>query len=181
MKKIVSAMLLSAVISAPAFAGGWTDAPVGTKYAVVDLGSISYGSLGSATSISIGGGYQVSPYVAVEADYLMGGKYSYGVAPITGDYKLTSLQVMAVGNYSINDDFSAYAKAGLAMNSQKSTATVSFFGITSTASVSQSSNDLTFAIGGKYKVNKDIALRLQYQETGISSVNVFSVGAMFNF
>ena len=177
MKKIVSAMLLSAVISAPAFAGSWTDAPVGTKYAVVDIGSISYSSLGSATSISIGGGYQVSPYVAVEADYLMGGKYSYSVFGVGADYQLTSLQVMAVGNYSINDQFGAYAKAGLAMNSQKATASV--FGFSS--SVTTSSNDLTFAIGGKYKVNKDIALRLQYQETGISSVNVFSVGAMFNF
>jgi OOP family OmpA-OmpF porin len=177
MKKIVSALLISAAISTPAFAAGFEDGVVGTKYAAVDVGSITYGSLGSATSLSIGGGYQIHPAVAVEVDYLMGGKYSYSVFGVGADYQLSALQVMAVGNYTINDQFSAYGKAGLAFNSQK--ATVSLFGVS--ASATQSSNDLTWAIGGKYKINKDIALRLQYQETGVSSVNIISVGATFNF
>lgn len=177
MKKVVAVLLLSAAISAPAFAAGFTDGVVGSKYAVVELGSTSYGG-NTATAISVGGGYQVHPAVAVEVDYLMGGKYTYNVFGVSASTQLNALQVMAVGSYTINSDFSAYAKAGLSHNSYKSTVVMPFFGaVTGTAS----SNDLAFAIGAKYKINKDIALRAQYQETGVSSVNVISIGAMFNF
>lgn len=179
MKKIVSALLVSAAaLSAPAFATGFEDGVVGTKYAVIDVGSISYGGLGSATAISVGGGYQVHPAVAVEAQYMMGSKLSYSVFGFSGfDYQLTALQITAVGNYNFGNNFSVYGKAGLAFNNQKATTNV--FGFT--ASASQSSTDLTYAIGAKYNFNKDIAVRVQYLETGVSSVNVFSIGAMFNF
>lgn len=177
MKKIVSALLVSAAISTPAFAVGFSDGVVGSKYAAVDVGSISYGGLGSATSISVGGGYQVTREVAAEVDYLMGSKLSYGAFGVTGfDYQLTALQVMAVGNYNLGNNVGIYGKAGLAFNSQKVTVPAGFI-----TSGSASSTDLTFAIGAKYNVNKDIAVRAQYQETGVSSVNVISIGATFNF
>lgn len=184
MKKIASALLLSAAITAPAFANGFTDIPVGSKYAVAEVGSISYGGLGTASAISVGGGYQVHPMVGVEVDYLMGSKLNYGFGG-TFNYQLTALQFMAVGNYTINNELSVYGKAGMAMNSQKSTATVTtlcgFALCTGTVSSTATSNNLAIAIGAKYKVSRDIALRAQYQETGVSSVNVISVGAMFNF
>ncbi len=182
MKKIVSALLVSvAALSAPAYAVGFDDNVVGSKYAVVDLGSISYGG-NSATSISVGGGYQVLPAVAVEVDYLMGGKYSYANFGFTGfETSMSGLQIQAVGNYNFGNGFSAYGKAGLAFNSFKTSYLafngVNFYAATATAS----STDLTFSIGAKYNVTKDIALRAQYQETGVSSVSVLSVGAMFNF
>lgn len=182
MKKIVSALLVSvAALSAPAYAVGFDDNVVGSKYAVVDLGSISYGG-NSATSISVGGGYQVLPAVAVEVDYLMGGKYSYNYLGLAGfETSMSGLQVQAVGNYNFGNGFSAYGKAGLAFNSFKTTA-IGFCGFTTCAvSSSASSTDLTFSIGAKYNVTKDIAVRAQYQETGVSSVNVLSIGALFNF
>lgn len=177
MKKIVAALLVSAAFSAPAFAVGFTDGVVGTKYVAADLGSISYGG-NSATSISVGGGYQVHPAVAVEVDYLMGGKFTQNVFGFSAETQLNALQIQAVGHYTVTNEFSAYAKAGIAHNSFKQTVVLPFFGATTATATS---NDLTYAIGAKYNFTKDIAGRVQYQETGISSVNVLSVGATFNF
>lgn len=178
MKKIVSAIILSAAaVSAPAFATGFQDGRVGDKYAAVDLGSTSYPG-GSATAFRVGGGYQVHPAVAVEVSYMLGGKYTYSVFGVSASTELNSLQIMAVGNYNFGNGWGAFAKAGIAHNSFKSTVVMPFFGaVTGTAS----SNDLSFAVGGKYEVAKDIQLRAQYQETGVSSVNVISVGAEFHF
>ncbi len=175
MKKIVSALLISAAaVSAPAFAEGFMDGQVGSKYIAADIGQISYGGLGNATALDVGFGYQVHPAVAVEVDYLHGGTYSYNFFGIAGSYQLTALQVNAVGNYNFGNGWGAYAKAGIAFNSQKVT-------IPGFASVTNSSNDLTFAIGGKYAVTNAINLRAQYEETGISSVNMISFGAEFKF
>jgi opacity protein-like surface antigen len=180
MKKIVSALLISAAaVSAPAFAEGFMDGQVGSKYIAADIGSISYGGLGSTTAIDVGFGYQVHPAVAVEVDYLHGGSLSYASFGFPNlSYQLTAFQVMAVGNYNFGNGFGAYAKAGIAFNSQKVTVP-NFLG--GTVSSTTSSNDLAFAIGGKYNVANNVALRVQYEETGISSVNMISFGAEFKF
>jgi len=178
MKKIVSALVISAaVVSAPAaFAKGFMDGHVGDTYAAVDVGSTAYPG-GSATAFRVGGGYQVHPAVAVEVSYMLGGKYSYTLFGATASTEVNSLQIMAVGNYNFGNGWGAFAKAGIAHNSFKSTASLGGFVLTGTAS----SNDLSYAVGGKYEVAKDIQLRAQYQETGIASVNVISFGAEFNF
>ncbi len=177
MKKLVSALLLSAAISAPAFAVGFNDGVVGSKYAAIDLGSTSYGG-NSATGISIGGGYQVHPAVAVEVDYLMGGKYTYNLFGVSATTEVNSLQFWAVGHYTIDSQFTAYAKAGISHNSAKATTVVPFLGpVTGTAS----SNDFAFAIGGMYKLSKEFSLRLQYQDVGAASASVLSIGATYSF
>ncbi len=172
MKKVLSVVFVSATLVSPAFATGFADGTVGSKYVAVDLGSISY-SQGSATALSIGGGYQVHPAVAVEVDYLMGNSASYGPFNL-GSYKLSALEVMAVGHYTVNSQFSAYAKAGLAFNNQTLTNPVN--GIQNTAS----SNDIAVGIGAKFNVSPDFALRAQYLDTGVSS-SIISIGAMVNF
>ncbi|HKB60172.1 MAG TPA: outer membrane beta-barrel protein [Gallionellaceae bacterium] len=172
MNKLLATLLLSAAFMPSAFATGFADGVVGSKYAVVDLGSISYNE-GSATALSIGGGVQVHPAVAVEVDYLMGGSASYGPINV-GSYKLSALQVMAVGHYTFNDQFTAYAKAGLAINDQSLTNPFNGF------QYSMSSTDVAMAIGGLFNVSPGFALRAQYMDTGVSS-NVLSIGALFSF
>ncbi len=173
MNKVLVALLLFATLVPPAFATGFADGVVGSKYAVADLGIISYPE-GSATALSIGGGVQVHPAVAVEVDYLMGGSASYGPFNGVGSYKLSALQAMAVGHYTFNSQFTAYAKAGLAMNNQSLTNPFNGFQYTA------SSTDIAVAIGGMFNVSPGFALRAQYQDTGVSS-NVLSIGAMFSF
>lgn len=173
MTKLLSAMLVSAALAAPAFADGFSDGTVGSKYAAFDLGDISYNQ-GSATALSVGGGYQVHPAVAVEVDYLMGTSASYGPINNLAYYKLSALQFMAVGHYTFNAQFSAYAKAGLAMNNQTLTNPANGF------QYSVSSTDLVVGLGAKLNVWQDLALRLQYLDTGVSS-SVVSIGAEFGF
>jgi len=177
MKEIVSVLLVSAALSAPAFAGSDNFAvdPVGSKYAAVDLGIINYGS-NSATSIGIGAGYQFHPYVAGEIDYIFGGTYSTSVLGSSIDTSASSLQFLAVGNMALTNELTAFAKAGLAHNSVKVTNNFNPL-----ATGTASSNDLTFGIGIKYKVAKDISIRAQYQDYGTASMSVISVGAMFAF
>jgi opacity protein-like surface antigen len=172
MKKLLLAFLALAAFAPPALATGFADGTVGSKYVVLDLGFITY-SQGSAAALSIGGGYQVHPAVAVEVDYLMANSASYGPFNL-GSHKLSALEVMAVGHYTFNSQFSAYAKAGLALNNQTLTNPVN--GIQDTPS----SNDIAVGIGAKYNVSPDFALRLQYLDTGVSS-SIISVGAMVNF
>lgn len=173
MNKLLAAVFLSSAFAAPACATGFADGTVGSKYVAVDLGSISY-SPGNATAVSVGGGYQVHPAVAVEVDYLMGSSASYGPFNNLAYYKLSSLQFMAVGHYTFNDQFSAYAKAGLAMNNQTQTNPLNGF------QYSVASTDVAIGFGGKFKVSPQVALRLQYLDTGVSS-SVISIGAEIGF
>ncbi len=173
MNKLLSALLIFAALTSPAFATGFADGTVGAKYAVLDIGSISYNQ-GSATSVSVGGGYQVHPAVAVEVDYLMGSSTSFGPFNNLSYYKLSALQVRAVGHYTFNDQFSAYAKGGLAMNTQTHTNPVNGL------EYSVSSTDVAVAFGVKFNVNRDFALRLQYMDTGVSAT-ILSIGAQVNF
>lgn len=153
---------------------GFRDGHVGDKYFAVDAGFIDYGP-GGALALSFGGGYQVHPAVAIEADLLLGGPYHYVLLGVPSSYRLSALQVVAVGHYTVSPDFSAYAKAGLAFNSR--TLGNPPAGLAGTAS----SNDLTLAIGARLQVARDVALRAQYQDTGTSPVNVLSIGAEFAF
>lgn len=173
MNKLLAALLLSTTFIPPAFAVGFADGTVGREYLAADLGSISYNQ-GGATSLSIGGGVQVHPAVAVEVNYLMGGTTYYGPINTIGSYRLSSLQVMAVGHYTFNSRLFAYAKAGLATNSQSLTNPLNGF------QSSVSSTDLAFAIGGAVNVAQGLALRAQYLDTGVSS-NILSLGAQFSF
>ena len=182
MKKVVFALVISAAaVSAPAFAEGFQDGVVGSKYVAADVGQISYGG-NSATALDVGFGYQVHPAVAVEVDYLHGGTYSTSYSffgtTFSNDYKMSALQVMAVGHYNFGNGWGAYAKAGIAHNMQKDT--VGITGLPST-SITSNSNDLTYGIGGTYDVAENIKLRAQYMETGVSSVNTITIGAQSGF
>lgn len=173
MNKPLAALFLLFALAAPALATGFSDGTVGSKYAAVDLGDISYNQ-GSATALSIGGGYQVHPAVAVEVDYLMGNSASYGPVNNLAYYKLSALQFMAVGHYTFNSQFSVYARAGLAMNNQTLTNPANGF------QYSVSSTDLAIGFGAKLHLSPAFALRAQYLDTGVFS-SVLSIGAEFGF
>ncbi len=178
MKKIVSALLVSAAaLSAPAFAVGFDDGQVGSKYAAADIAFTSYGG-SSATGLNIGGGYQFHPAMAVEVDYLMGGKYTYSLFGVNATTEVNALQVWLVGHYTIDSQFGAYAKVGISHNSAKATVVMPLLGpVTGTAT----SNDFAFAIGGTYKVNSQFSVRVQYQDVGAASTSVMSIGATYSF
>lgn len=196
MKKIATALLLSAAISAPAFAANEG------AYVAVDLGQASFSNANGGPngttafpnpgSLRIGGGYHFSQYVGVEAGYSIIGDSTInstitGVGTATETLKTKSLNVAAVGTYPINDMFNVFGKLGLA-NTKIDYTLTSNFGATGSASASKT--NLMFGLGGQYNINQHFGIRAQYEDFGKVQfagtgpnvgVKVISVGGVYNF
>ncbi len=202
MKKIALVALLSAVIATPALADN-----TGSFYGAVDLGSVSFSNATSQFSntsfpnpgaFRLAGGYNITPMFAVEAGYAMIGDSKItsvaGAATVTETLKTSSLQVAGVANYAINDAFGVFGKLGFANTKVDYTASV--VGGTFVAGVvtaaSGSKTNLTFGLGGQYNINKQFAIRAQYEDFGKVTVGtganagdvgikMVSVGGVYNF
>lgn len=190
MKKIAFVALLSACIATPALADN-----TGKFYGAVDLGSVSYSNVnGGPTGTTafpnpgafrFAAGYNITPMFAVEAGYAMIGNSiidsNLGGGLTTQEtVKSSSLQVAGVANYAINDTFGVFGKLGLA-NSKIDVTWTSSLGKTGT--VSGSKTALTFGLGGQYNINKQFAIRAQYEDFGKVDVGIkmVSVGGVYNF
>lgn len=181
MKKFAAALLLSAVSVAPAFAADAGTAYVNLDYSQVNLGSPSIFGPNGTTSFAnpgafrIGGGYNFTPNVAVEAGYsIIGDSTINGSGTVLGfaytsteTMKTSSLQVAAVGTYPINEQFDVFGKLGLASNKGDYSCSVTVAGTAGACpSVSASKTSVMYGIGAKYNINKTWGLRLQYENYG---------------
>lgn len=157
MKKIIAVAALFAVLSTSAFAAG------NNAYVTADLSKASYTNASpfpNPGKFGIGAGYQFTPNVAAEVGYHMFGDSTLTQGASTLTAKVSSLTVAAVGNYPINDQFSAIGKLGVAMN--KLSVSGNFAG----AAYTDSKNSLYFAVGGQYNINQQFAVRVQYENFG---------------
>ncbi len=199
MKKIALVALLSAVIATPALADN-----TGKFYGAVDLGSVSYsnangGPTGTTAypnpgAFRFAAGYNITPMFAVEAGYAMIGNSIIdsnlgGGVTAQETLKTSSLQVAGVANYAINDTFGVFGKLGFANTKVDATLT-SNVGVNASASGSKTA--LTFGLGGQYNINKQFAIRAQYEDFGKVTVGtganagdvgikMVSVGGVYNF
>lgn len=203
MKKIASALLLSAAISAPAFAaneGGYVNLDLGTasfSNATSQFGGTNFGNPGSFT---IGGGYHFNQNVAVEVGYSIIGDSTINTPTASGNItetlKTSSFQVAAVGTLPINAMFDLYGKLGIASTKIDYTATppAGFIfapGFGTVTSTTGSSTNLMFGIGGQFNINQNFGIRLQYLDLGkvqLSAagapnigVKITSIGGVYNF
>lgn len=176
MKKVLIVALISSALSMPAFAGdeGF--------YAAADLQTWSLSNLGGASNPSagyrIGAGYRFSSNVAAEVGFAKSGNGTAGGA----SYNVSATQVAVVGMYPINDQFDLIGKVGYSANKLEGPAIA---GCTTC-----SKNDLMFGIGAQYNINRQFALRLQYESVGkveastggsnAAGTNV-SIGGIYNF
>jgi OOP family OmpA-OmpF porin len=167
-------------VSASAFAGN-----SGTYYGAIDYQAMTLkqptgGVLKNPdASFRLAGGYNFSPILAVEVGYSkIGDMTCSGCVTV----KTVSLQVAAVGTYSINSSFDLFGKLGVAMNSVTLSAPV--------ANTTLGSNELLYGIGGQYNINKKMGVRVQYESlgkflslagAGDYSLTAISVGAVYNF
>ena len=123
-------------------------------------------------------GYQVMPYLAVEAGY---GNYGTGVATgggLTVEGEVTSFQVAAIGSYPIDKAFSVTGKLGVANSTFKVTASSGG----STASVEEDSTDLVYGAGVRYNISESVGIRGQFERiNNDDAVDLLSVGVIFNF
>lgn len=201
MKKIaiVAVALLSAFVATPALADN-----SGKFYVAGDLGSASFSNANNPVvaqggqtfknpgALRIAGGYHISPMLAVEAGYLMLGDSTINYTNASFTSKNTALQIAAVGTFAVAPTFDLIGKLGMSMNSNKLVGT----GAGSFINSSTSSTSLMFGIGAQYNVNKQVSIRVQYEDFGkfktndgplppVTSwdmgVSMFSVGVAYNF
>jgi OOP family OmpA-OmpF porin len=174
MKRVLISALLASTLAVPAFA-----ADKG-PFVALDLQSWSatntfpFGDPG--IGLRIGGGYHFMPYFGVEVDYAKSGD-SASVGG--GSYSVSSFQAAAVGTLPINPMFDLYAKLGLASNTVGG----------AVCSASCSKTDLMFGFGGQFNINKQVGIRLEYDDLGHATdsgvddiaVSTISVGVVYNF
>lgn len=175
MKKFVF-LLLSLLISLPAFAAD------SGPYVALDVQNWTttnnsiFGNPG--VGIRVAGGYHFLPYIGVEVGYSQSGDSS---SVLGAKYNVSSLQAAAVGTYSINDMFDVFAKLGAAANKISTSGPITC--------TSCSKTDVLIGVGGQYNINRNVGIRLQYEDLGKASntgtndmaASTVSLGAVYNF
>ena len=127
--------------------------------------------------------------LAVEAGYAMIGNSTIdSVGRGQETVKSSSLSVAGVANYAVNDTFGVFGKLGFANAKFDYTCTLAAGGSCGTSSGSKT--NLTFGLGGQYNINKQFAIRAQYEDfgkvtptgaTSAAGITMFSVGGVYNF
>jgi len=176
MKKIITAVLLSAFVAAPAVA-----ADAGGVYAGIKMGPSDVA--GSTLGFGVYGGYDVGPIItsnnfmskvsfAGEAEYTdFGSNTAWGVT-----YKASAIGFVVAATYPINPQFSAIAKAGLARTAYD----VTCAGCSAAWNYTTNTIGLRAGAAGQYNLTRQIGLRagLDFYPDGYSMI---SAGAVIKF
>jgi OmpA-OmpF porin, OOP family len=176
---------------------------------LTDLGRVSVRSSvdNKDSAYRISGGYRLSPIVAFEAHYTDLGKYStessallapnVGPGTVAGTFKASGFGVDALIGAPLAQGFSIYGRVGV-MRAKTETSFASSGSIQIEtpngpgfrASPSANTTAYNYGIGAQYDINKQIGIRAEgqrYSKLGNRStggelkVDVFSIGAVFNF
>jgi OOP family OmpA-OmpF porin len=132
------------------------------------------------TAFRIFGGYNFNKNFGAELGYADLGKVTVSAPGISGDIKATAWDIMAVGTLPLADKFALYGKLGWYFADSKASGSI--------GGGSESNNDLTYAIGGQYNFNKNLGLRLEWQQyksvggdNSNGDVDVMSIGVVYKF
>jgi OOP family OmpA-OmpF porin len=138
------------------------------------------------TAWKVFAGYQFHPNVAIELGYsdLGKAKASGGGAEISDE--ASAWDLTAVGSWPLANKFSVYGRLGFYHSEVTSNASVSGFG---SASEDKSTTDLTFGIGARYDITRNLGVRAEWQRYNDmkdafdtkSNVDVLSIGVLYRF
>ena len=210
MTKIALAAVLAMGATA-ANAGSWY-IDVAAGQSVVDLGNSPTGLIidDKGDMYSIGGGYKFSDAIALEGGYINMGKasqtaatgysenlYGYPLTVTSGsfsaNYTADGYYFGAAFTWPVSKDFDANLRAGVLFwdfeQVVSGTGSLTYRGTTISGSTSSKytsdGNDPYFGIGGKYKINAQTALGLDWTRYKIgeneSDVDVWSANLRYNF
>lgn len=190
MKKIFAAATLATFIATPAFAADNS----GNFYGAIDYGTLAMANwtLENPRSLSFSAGYHFSPTWAVEGGYTSiadSTLNSNGTGTFT--YSQSMWNAVAVGTYTVNDNFELFGKLGLGIVSAKAavTGTTTLNGATNT-SLSATTASVIYGIGAQYNFSKQVGVRAQYESLGKTKADSSatgldltraSVGLVYNF
>ena len=177
-------LLVCVCASMPVYAANWyagfgvgagrsRDAASNVQNGITTLAGLGISS--SATfntgraAFNIFGGYQFNRYVAAEIGWIDFGNYNLNGTAVSGGTsvavsetdKISAFTLAAVGTIPINQTFSVFGKAGIAVSQDKESCTISG---STCASASDSATKPMFGIGGEMNASQNVGLRLEYDQ-----------------
>jgi OmpA-OmpF porin, OOP family len=183
MKKLLISTTLAATLFTPqAFA---QNADMGSYLGLgfgqsnIKLNSTDFSDLDTkdetGSAFKIYGGQQFNKNLAVEIGYANLGKATgtgtasrgFATATASNSYKASALTVAAVGLLPLeNSGFSLLGMAGLSVNRIETKVVVDYVFDSISDSVTKSKTDFYYGVGAKYAINKNFAVRVQYENFG---------------
>jgi OmpA-OmpF porin, OOP family len=174
MNKILSACAIAAAFAAmPASAQWYVGAGVGSSRTNGIDGSASgftlSGGNSNKSSVKVFGGYQITPFWGVEAQYTDLGNRDFTVRDSTGGLvgsgkvKASQYSIAGTGTLPLSQSFALIGKLGVSNNR----GSVSFPGVSSSGNKS----DVLVGVGVSYSINPKLAVRLEYEDFGKFSSN----------
>jgi OOP family OmpA-OmpF porin len=168
MKKQLLGTLLGAALALPLMAqaeGTYIGANVGRtqqKLSDEDVGSVK----DNTTGLKLYGGYEITKNFGAEVGYVHFGKgeasANDGVNSASISAKPKAFYLAATGTLPLNDQFSLFAKAGVARNSTKVTGTLN--GASESETLKRTG--AMFGLGAAYNVTKNVAIVAEYENFG---------------
>jgi OOP family OmpA-OmpF porin len=193
LKKIAlaAAMATAGIVASPAMAqsaadrGGYVGGAFGQSSADCEV-TAGLSCDDKDTSWKVFGGYQINRNFAVELGYANLGELtiSGGGARVTAES--TAWDLVGVGIFPINNQFSVYGKLGLYMATVDVSSNVGGSGDDTT-------NGVTFGAGVRYNFTRNLGVQAEWQRygkveapsdsalTGDSDLDVMSVGLIYRF
>jgi OmpA-OmpF porin, OOP family len=171
MKKLLISTALATTLFAPqAFAqntdmGGYLG--LGFGQSNIELNSTDFDYLRTkdetGSAFKIYGGQQFNKNLAVEIGYANLGKATGTGLGASDSYEASALTVAAAGLLPLGDSgFSFLGMAGLSVNMIKD----HYISTTQNFSLTKSKTDFYYGVGAKYAINKNFAVRVQYENFG---------------
>ncbi len=178
-RSLIGLATIGLLVSAPVLA---TQSP---WYGGVNVGFNSgLSGFGSSTGFGIYGGYHLPNHVwrfktAVEVGYDHFGSMNQNGLPsgYTGSLTGHDIAASAVFTYPVMPRLGAYLRAGLADTSTSYNVSGPGF----SGSGSASGINVLFGIGVNYQVTRQIGVRAEYRNTGVSSITGVSSGGLSSF
>lgn len=143
-------------------------------------------------------GYRFHRNFAAELGYIDLGKYSArytgsGVlagGSVNANYEVSGWKLTGVGMLPVGNNFSFLGKLGFARLKAENRATVTFPGISESETGKKTKTRVMWGIGGQYEFNKNIGLRLEYEDygkvgneddTGRAKVSTVNLNLVYSF
>jgi OmpA-OmpF porin, OOP family len=133
------------------------------------------------TAWKIFGGFQFNRHFALEFGYTDLGEVSASAPGVNVSIESSAFELVAVGMLPIADKFSIYGKLGMYRGETDASAPGQ--------SISESNTDLTFGVGVRFDLTKNLGVRAEWQkytdvgggDIGTADVDVISIGVLFRF
>ncbi len=165
--------------------GPYVGAALGrSSFGTQGVGSPKLGSDEHDRALKIYGGYQLNDFFGVQAGYVRLGKledrFSVGGASVAQTVSGRSLYVAGTGRVPLGESFALTGKAGLSFGKTSGTNA-----LPAADSLIGSKRSLMLGAGAEYRVNRDLALTVDYERYGKLSNKVkadaWFVGARVSF